>query len=323
MQTNEPVWLKYMPDHVYLYWVDYNSDLNDDLELIQKCIDGNDLYPIEEDIWMNWESGVNEYLEEVRKKMCAEGLLEAYDECKDEIRDWLYTHDDSNPAADLIRNTGDVTFFYSFGLNIPGWQYGFTKPYRAETEAQSINRIRRKLGIKKGTSDDEAIARVVANASYGGELRIYFEDDINSMVSSDQDFKSIIFDGEFAVAVYNANEGSGDFEFINIRCSVPFLRENLYVSGIEKYNLERCFGMCGDWLRKGDVPITSLQKSKRSINKSSTAADLKREAQYKATFKAGSCTFGDMDISRHRNVYYKNEYPCGMHCPHCGTFWID
>ena len=24
-----------------------------------------------------------------------------------------------------------------------------------------------------------------------------------------------------------------------------------------------------------------------------------------------------------RDVYYKNEIPCGWHCPHCGQFWID
>ena len=47
------------------------------------------------------------------------------------------------------------------------------------------------------------------------------------------------------------------------------------------------------------------------------------DAKCDAVFKTGGCTAGDMDMNRHRNTYYLNEFPCGTHCPHCHTFWID
>ena len=40
-------------------------------------------------------------------------------------------------------------------------------------------------------------------------------------------------------------------------------------------------------------------------------------------YASGGCTAGDMNMLRHRDVYYINNYPCGNKCPHCGTFWID
>ena len=33
--------------------------------------------------------------------------------------------------------------------------------------------------------------------------------------------------------------------------------------------------------------------------------------------------FGDMNISRHKETPYRNDYPCGSRCEDCGTFWID
>ena len=97
------------------------------------------------------------------------------------------------------------------------------------------------------------------------------------------------------------------------------------ISKVDKYHLEDCFGMCGDWLNKCATPILSVEplKKKKTLKKSKISEDRKRKAEYDAAFKAGGCTPGDMDITRHRDVYYDNTFPCGMRCPHCGTFWVD
>lgn len=127
------------------------------------------------------------------------------------------------------------------------------------------------------------------------------------------------------MAVYDGTQGGGDFEYINIDKTFPFTRDNLYTSDADKYSLENCFGMCGDWLDKSASPIFSMKKPKRTskLAKSKNAERMAREAEYNKVFKAGGCTFGDMDYKRHRDVYYDNNVPCGSHCPHCGTFWID
>ena len=63
--------------------------------------------------------------------------------------------------------------------------------------------------------------------------------------------------------------------------------------------------------------------SRGVLKESKNVARMKREAELNKVFREGGCTRGDMDMSRHRDVTYVNEIPCGWHCPHCGTFWID
>ena len=157
-------------------------------------------------------------------------------------------------------------------------------------------------------------------------MRIYFSLDLEDALtdSPDSDFKQIQFKGRYAIAVYHSN-GSGDFEYMEIDRTFPFTRDNLFTSDADSYSIESCFGMCSDWLDKTTSPVMSVEplRRKAKITKSKSAAIHAREAEYKRVFKAGGCTAGDMDINRHRDVSYSNDFPCGSRCPHCGTFWID
>lgn len=318
----------YLPDYVSLYYVDYRDDLCEHKDLLQKSLSSNSLNPIQEEVFDWWDYPEGEYLKEIRQKMEQDELEELYEENEDEIRDWLCDHDTSTPVEDLLHNTGSISMFYSLGLEIDGWHSAFMcNNWRNTTEAQEAYRIRRKLGIAKNTPEAKLIDSIVQNAYGGGELRIYFSQPLSKLLSDDldKDFQQIHFKGKFAVAVYNAGEGSGDFEYINIDRAFPFIRSNIFTSKSEKYHLENCFGMCGDWLDKSAAPIFSMDKPKRGqkINESKNAARNLQDAEYTRVFKAGGCTFGDMDYRRHRDVYYDNNVPCGSHCPHCGTFWID
>ena len=318
----------YLPDYVNLYYVDYCDNLREHKELLQKSLSSNSLNPIQEEVFDWWDYPEGEYLKEIRQTMEHDDLEELYEENEDEIRDWLYEHDTSTPVEDLLRNTGEISMFYSLGLEIDGWHSAFMcNNWRNTTEAQEAYRIRRKLGIEKNTPEAKLIDSIVQNAYGGGELRIYFSQPLSELLSDDpdKDFQQIHFKGEFAVAVYNAGEGSGDFEYINIDRTFPFIRSNIFISKSEKYYLEDCFGMCSDWLDKSAAPIFSMNKPKscQKINESKNAARNLQDAEYTRVFKAGGCTFGDMDYRRHRDVYYDNNVPCGSHCPHCGTFWID
>ena len=326
---------KYMPSYVHLYYVDYRDNLRDNTDLLQSCITKNNLYPLSENVFDFWDYPECYYYEEIRKAMREDGIEDLFDELRDEIDEYLYEHDDSDPVRDLLRNTGDVTCFYDLGVEVDcGWHEAvFCTPWRNETVASCAYKVRRKLGIQKGTPEAKQIYNICANATCGGTLRLYFKADVESLISGDnylnaedkQDFQQIRFKGKVAVAVYNPNQGAGDFDYIDIDCTLPFLRDNLAISKVDKYHLEDCFGMCGDWLNKCVTPILSVEplKKKKTLKKSKISEDRKREAEYDAVFKAGGCTPGDMDITRHRDVYYDNTFPCGMRCPHCGTFWVD
>ena len=324
---------KYLPEHVNLYYVDYCSDLKEQITLLQDCIDTNSLIPLNDilDDW--WYHPTEDYMKDIRIDMKNAGLEELFHEHYIDIEDWLFGHDESTPVEDLLRNTGSVTCYYDLGVELDcGWHYAFlAKPWRNESVAQCANKIRRKLGVKNGSADDKKIREMLESCTCGGSLRIYFPGHIENLISDHKyaektekdDFKQIIFDGEVALAVYNPTEGAGDFCYISLNHSFQFVRENLVVSEIDKYDLESCFGMCGDWLDRCVEPTFSMLASRKKTNASKSAELRKHEAELDAIYKAGGCTAGDMDMRRHRGVYYDNNIPCGHHCPHCGTFWID
>lgn len=331
---------KYLPTYVSLYYVDYHYDLSErhHAGLLQKCIEKNSLQPLSEVVFDWWNYPEGEYLEEIKKAMGNDDLEELYEMNEEEIRDWLYENDKSTPVEDLLRNTGGITFFYSLGMEVDGWHSGgfFCNPYRGESEAMAAYRVARKLGIRKGTKDYERIEELVSEAGGGGELRIYFETSVDELISGAEenrlywtnedgkkDFKSMCFKGDVKIAIYNPGEGSGWETTIYLDKTFPFKRENLFVSETEKWDLESVFGMCGDWLRNKDAPAMLYKSCRSTMRESKTAERNKREAELTKVFRAGGCTFGDMDMDRHRDVHYVNEIPCGSHCPHCGTFWID
>ena len=319
----------HLPTSVNLYYVDYNDNLNDNNDLLEETLRANNLDPIHEKTneWWDCCDSTKSYIDDIRHKLEEEDI-ELSDDDEEEIRDWLYDNDKSTPTEDILRNTGDVAMFYSLGLEVEGWsEPGFMcQSYRSSSVAQEAYKIRRVLGIQKGTKEADLIESIVRNASYGGELRIYFSTDIQTVLSenTDEDFQQIHFKGSCTVTVYHSN-GSGDFEDIELDKAFPFTRDNLFTSKSDKYSLEECFGLSRDWLRDSADPIFSTEplKSKRKIAKSENASRIAHEAEYNKVFKAGGCSAGDMDYNRHRGVYYDNNIPCGSHCPHCKTFWVD
>ena len=323
---------KYLPEHVELYYVDYNDNLSDQKRILQECIDANSLMPLSESVYEWWNNLHDYYMGEIRQAMMKDGLLDLFDEHYWDICDWLQDHDTSDPVDGLLKNTGSVTCYYDLGLELDcGYHYAFMcNPWRNESIAKCAYKVRQKLGIKKGTPEAEAINMMVEQSG-GGQLRIYFQAHLQDLIAGDhyackedkQDFQQIRFQGKVALAVYDSINGSGDFVYLNIDKTFPFLRDNIAISETERYDLESCFGMCGDWLDKCANPQLLMEPTKTRI-KTSPAAELRaREAEYIKTYKAGGCTYEDSDIRRHRDVYYDNSFPCGSRCPHCGTFWID
>ena len=324
-----PIWRNYVDDDYELYYVDYRDDLSEQKGIIEECVRKNNLCPISEKIDEWWEYPEGYQLDEIKKNMENDGFGYVYDECQDYIREWLWEHDTSDPVKDLLRNTGGMTFFYDLGIEVDGWHEAFLcSPWRGETEAQAAYKIRRKLGIKKGTKEARYIDQLVANASYGGHLRIYFNADLENLVDGydgSHNAKTIVFKGRFAVAVYDPVNGSGDYQDMNIDCSFAFNRDNLFLSckSVERYTIEDCFGMSDGWAEEYNEPTFSAKPSKHKTRTSSTSAIADQEAEYERVFKAGGCTCGDTNLKRHRNVHYINMPPCRLECPHCGQEWID
>lgn len=328
-ENNTPIWQQYMPDYVDLYYVDYRDSLDENVKLLEEVVQKNNFYPLSETIYDWWDYPEEPYLNDISQKMREDGLEDEYENYIDDIREWLWNHDESTPVEDLIRNTGNITCFYSLGIEVdpPYDDWGYST---GRSEAKTAYQIRRRLGVKAGTVAADKIDTIIRNAPYGGELRVYFAASLENLVAPNHwetekpDFKSIRLKGPCVIAIHNAGVGSCDLEEeVEVDVTLPFDRDNLHVSRIEKYSIEETCGFCNDWCDNENVTLSFESVHSRKQRKSKVNDQLKQEAAYDAAFKAGKCTFGDMDISRHRDVKYDNGYPAGNRCPHCGTFWVD
>lgn len=318
-----PVWMAYLPKYVDLYYVGYDSNLDEHHDLLQKCIQKNEYTPLTEKVYDFWDCPEDEYLDEIRRKMFLDGFGTEYEEAEDEIKEWLWEHDESNPVEDLLRNTSDLCVFYSLGIDLDhGYHYSFmAKPHQNQSFRQSANRIRQALGIKKGTTEDAKILELCESSNYGGELRIYFTGCMKDYIFNDgKDYQTIKFKGKFQVAVWSNADGAGDFVELELDREFPFIRENLQISDVaEKYDIESTCGLCGDWLSGCDKPSFSYEKPLRlrHIKKSEAVA---KELHFQKVFDDGGCSCGDCNINRHRNVEF-SEY--GFVCHDCGRTWYD
>lgn len=265
---------------------------------------------------------LNEYLTEIKKKMLSEGKAEEYGKHEEDIKELLYERNDTDPSDELICNSSVTNMFYSLGVEIVGYTEGTNT--REEPYAISYNKIRRALKLKKGQFKEQ-LAELVDNATYGGELRIYFNAMFNKLITGDKesDFKTIRFHGDVIVAIADSHNGSGYHVELPLDITLPFNRDNLFVDSQVHYSYanEIC-GMCNDWCDSTKWQ-TGMKPVKASVRKSTMSEHQQKEARYEKTFREGGCTFGDMNYSRHRNTFYINSFPCGSKCSHCGTFWID
>jgi hypothetical protein len=328
MNKTKKTWKDYMPSRVDLYYVDYDDNLEYRQHTIQECINENSDSPLMECIETCWDCPEDSYLKDIKSKMEADGLLDEYDKHYEDICDYLYEHDESTPIKDLMRNT-HINCFYDLGYEVDGIHEGFlTTPYRTKTIDEELAKCRTILNISKGSKQEEQLKGIIESCSYGGNLRIYFpfeyDDFVNGKDAKD-DYKTISFKGKFTVAVLNSQEGNGDFEDIDLDCTFPFKRENIGLSSLDHYSMENTCGLDYNWCKTDGQYSFGYDNTVKStdIKESVSKKERALQAQYEKTFKEGGCTNGDTDIRRHRDIYYDNNIPCEIRCPHCGQFWID
>lgn len=179
-------WKDYVPRYVSLYYVDYNENLDSREDLQERCIRRNSLHPLEEQVW-EWyaeqeHDNLQGYLADIRKAMEADGKADEYARNEEGIKDLLYERNSIDPTDELIDNSAVTNMFYSLGVEIEGYVYGSNA--RKESEAISLRKIRRALKLKKGQFADE-LHELLANAPYGGELRIYFNAIFSRLLTGD------------------------------------------------------------------------------------------------------------------------------------------
>lgn len=309
-----------------LVYVDYRDNLDHCLDKIQAAVQEQDWAPLDEAIDDGWLSDSQWNAIDYILKELADEMTDAFDiekeeaeawieEHNDALRDEIYNRDRSDPLDDLLRNTSDPVAFYDTGVYID-------EPYGSDDVKDRLRTIKKALGLK-GKAWDDDLRLMIIQASYGGRLVVYFRIPVEELMKLGE-ANMVEFTSEPCVAIINTYNGSGDHCHLkDATITLPFDPSNIFLDRTIKYSYVYEVCVMSSNFADASLPRFYKKTTRRQAKKSSLHAEREREERLNAIFKAGGCTAGDMDMKRHRNTYYLNEFPCGTHCPHCGTFWID
>ena len=311
--------IELLPRHISLTYVDRNEDLDERFIELQTCLSQgsfehinclvNDWYGEQIDdsiktIFCELKTSLIDKYNIKKKK--AKKLVKKF---KEEITNAIYDNWNDDTLECLLNNTSDMILHYDTGYEMEGDSWKWTDK---EIKAERI-KIKKHLGIPKSyTKPNDAIEIMIAQATYGGSLLIYF-----NMKNSFIDFikelevaKTIVFE-DYMFGIVDHCQGSGDVMSESISkypATFELLKENIFFEKSIKYNWTYSIaGMCNDWA--DDTAVTFKQEE--SENKVEVSEQSKRqieEEEYNETFKRGACTPMDMDMGRHRKVTYINTF---------------
>lgn len=219
---------------------------------------------------------------------------------------------------DLLRNTPNPVSHYDTGYSMSADSWNWSD---AQVRLERM-KIKKHLGIFETSAYDYNLDQMIMQATYGGQLLIYFKLDISNFQNIDE-VKTIIFKNS-QIGVVDHFNGSGDVLDATIKetITLPFDANNLFLEKEIKYNWTYSIaGMMSDWADSTELEFSTVITGE--IESSPANELIASEKIYNQRYKEGGCSLGDMDISRHRNTEYVNNYPCGNRCNDCGTFWID
>ena len=321
-----------LPTYISLCYVDYNEDLSRNIDELQECISENcwdTLYEkLDDFLCERQQEGLESYKKELKNDIMFKFNLDkdkayelVYETYQDSIEETLYQRDDSDTVKDLLKNTSKFSLFIDTGLEIEDGSWRWTR----SEQTCWLKKIKRKLKIASN-SWDSGIRLMLSEASFGGRLVVFFYDSVEKLITyhAEKDWRSVLFANP-AIAIINTECGSGDHTYLpGHRFTASFNRKNLFIDRYFKYNYASAVcGMSQDWCKDTIIKFSfDPVRGRKSAFSPLSAKELK-DKEYTLIYRQGKCTFGDMDIRRHRDTYYINGSLCGTLCPHCDTFWID
>ena len=323
---------KLLPTCISLCYIDYRESLSGHIDSLQECLSENcwdKLYEeLDDYLCESQQAGLASYKSDLKQDLMFKFNVDedrayelVYETFGDEIDDFLVQKDSSDAIRDLLKNTRKFSFFIDTGLEI---EYGSWR-WTGSEQTGWLKKVKRRLNMESNRWDDD-IRRMLSGASYGGRLVVFFYGSVEDLITDEagKDWKSVVFTNP-VVAIINTDCGSGDHIYLTgYSFTAAFNRKNLFIDLYFKYNYTKAVcGMINDWCRDSIVKFSFVSTRRRKSAPSPLASNERQDRELTLIYRQGKCTSGDMDIKRHRDVYYINDFPCGSVCPHCGTFWID
>ncbi len=317
-----------LPNYYYsLFYADYRDSFNENKhsEFLQNLIHSNEP---EADFWN--ESGemnlmevemdaVDYYIGEIKEKLGRE----LTDDEREETQNEIMARDDSYKTyfAQLLKNTGRRYFYYDLDFHA---ELSDSKSYARETK-----KICRKLKIDYAKNEEKLID-MLRNSFDGGQLVVLFVSELADILNIKGKKENFIrFLNNYEILIMDRGQGGGTcgdgFVPAEKAIALPFNRQNLNDDEADS-GYSYSGDVCGMTMTKGnnaEFTIGYKPKARKAKENAGVKMFREREAKFEAVYKTGKCSFGDMKYNRHRNTFYRNDYPCGNKCSDCGTFWID
>lgn len=319
----------FIPEHVQLVYIDTRYDgFDKSKEALQKCIEigyTDGLYDIIEDKELaDQEEMLDSYIKDLGSKLVKSGynkdLVDAFLEENDStVREIFRERDTSDTVGDMLRNTDSQIMFYDTGLYCDAdWDASDAKKRLLRIKIKDL------LGLKTAAYDKD-ILEMIENG-FCGNLEIFFKCSVSDFVDGNEDVAAAtaIKFRDINLAIVSHSSGSRYHNVLKgSEVIMPFDRNRIFIDGTVGYSYtDSICGMSHDWCDDTIVEFTA-DKSPEQLPLSGLQSFREQEDRYKQRFREGRCSWGDMNITRHRKTVYINEYPCGMHCKDCGTFWVD
>lgn len=222
-----------LDDAYYLTYVDYRDTLENQHELIEALLKnpdhGRQLFYDENDEWL-WEQEA-ETISQTIRELCQPGEYEAllgsdeWEEIADHIRDRDKSDD---PLPQLLKNTGNVWITYDL-------DYEASDPYTSEdSTAVAARKIAKAAGISY-KKNKEPLHELVANAGYGGQLKLLWSGDISPLLDADPKKDALRFEKP-ELALVDYWNGSGHDVTLNEPMTVPLNRDRLELDTTHNYS---------------------------------------------------------------------------------------
>ena len=228
-----------------LYYVDRGDSLDERMKELQDDIHDPEANNVWESVFEHWWADTDGPKADLLKKMTDKWDID-HDEAEElyddhDIRSCIEDRDTSTPIADLLRNTSAQAMYYSTGIYLHDMY---------ESLDDRLDTLKKKLRIEEDDQDD-TLRMMLAQASYGGEVVIYFCDELGPWINPGENVdlmgNLITFDGCY-IAVIHTGNGSGDHCWFSGKISLQFRRDHVFICKAVHYSYthEVC-GMFNSW----------------------------------------------------------------------------
>lgn len=312
---------KEYPHGITLRYVDYRDSLDDHPDMMKAIIEWNidyinDQIDSRRDDYDTINFVLNEYFTEEEREQ---------DDLSDIVSDRCRNHNDEDPMDQLIKNSHSPLAYYDTGIEFSNPDYLTAE----EMKAECIQACR-DLGIH--VKNWTKLKSLYNNAYYGWSLILIVNVDLADLYKYANWWPSpkYINFGYTTVGIIDFGNGSWDFEQKLNLCkwelSFTYDPARLVIDATETYGIQSIFWCSRDvWWEVyfSDTRPKGKHTKWRLPHESKAAKRHAEEAKRNKTYRDWWCTPGDMNISRHRDCFYRNDVPCGTKCPHCWTFRVD